>query len=105
VYPREHVDLLILLIQQFLQIFDLRLQRSYSFLQRLGITTRESTAAQLITRFALETNVGALGAAGSDAVATNLLTSAPITGLGDPALTAGATDLDHFHGQDTGHFG
>jgi hypothetical protein len=46
-----------------------------------------------------------LGAAWSDAVATNLFASASITGLGDPALSAGATDLDHFHGQDTGHFG
>lgn len=104
-YPREHVNLLILLVQQILQVFDLCLQGSHSFLQRLGITTGESTAAQLITRFALETNVGALGTAWSDAIATNLFASATITGLGDPALSAGATDLDHFHGQDTGHFG
>lgn len=104
-YPREHVNLLILLIQQILQVFDLCLQGPHSFLQRLGITTGESTAAQLITRFALETNVGALGTAWSDAIAANLFASATITGLGDPALSAGATDLDHFHGQDTGHFG
>ena len=102
--PRENVDLLILFVQKILQIFNLCFQGSYTFLQGLGIATRERAAAQFITRFALEPNIGALGTAWSDAVTTNLFTSATITGLGDPTLSAGTTDLDHFHGQDTGHF-
>lgn len=104
-YPRKHIDLLILLVQQVLQISDFRLQGSHSFLQRFGIATREGPAAQLVARSALETNIGALCAAGSNAIASDLFTSTSVTGLGDPALCAGAADFDHFHGQDTWHFG
>jgi hypothetical protein len=105
VNAREHVDFLILFVQQILEISDLCLEGSHTFLQRFGISTWERAAAQFVACFALETNVGALGTAWSNAIAANLLASATITGLGDPALSAGATNLDHFHGQDTGHFG
>lgn len=104
-YPGQHVDLLILLIQQVLQIFDFGLQGSHSFLQRLGITARERPTAQLVARLALEPNVGTLCAAGTNAIASDLFASASVAGLGNPTLCTGAADLDDFHRQDTRHFG
>lgn len=101
---REHIDLFVLLIQQVLEIPDFRLQRAYSFLQGFGVAARESATTQFIARFALEANVGALSATWSDAVTTDLLASASITGLGNTTLGAVA-DLDHFHRKNSRHFG
>lgn len=103
VYAREHVNLLILLVQQVLQISDFSFQSSHAFLQRFGIATRKGPAAQLVTRSTLKTNIGALCAARANAVTSDLFASTSITSLGNPALSTGATDLDHFHGQDTRH--
>lgn len=103
-YPREHVDLLIFLVQQVLQVSDFGLQSSHTLLQRLGIATREGSAAQFVARFTLETDIGALCAARANTITSDLFASTSITGLSNPALCTGATDLDHFHGQDTRHF-
>lgn len=104
-YPRQDVDLLIFLVQKILQIFDFRLQTADSLFQRFGISSRERSAAQFVASTALEANVGALGAAGSDTVTADLFASASITGLGDAARRTSAANLDHFHGQDTRHVG
>lgn len=103
-YTREHINLLILFIQQVLEIPNFRLQGAHSFLQRLGISTRESTATELVASFAFEADIGALCTTGTDAVATDFLASATITGLGDTTLRA-VPDLDHFHRENSRHVG
>jgi hypothetical protein len=102
-YPGQHVDLLVLFVQQILQILDFCFQGSHTLLERLGVTTRESPAAQFIARSTFETDVGALCTAGTNAIAADFLASASVTGLGDSTGGTGATDLDYFHGQDTRH--
>lgn len=82
----EYVDLFILLIQQILQLSNLSFQSSYLLFQRLCVTSREGSPAQLVACFALETNIRTLRAAWPDPIASDLLASTPITGLGDPIL-------------------
>ena len=96
-YPGQDIDLLVLLVQEILQVLHFCLQGTHALLQRLRITAGKSSAAQLVARSALEAHVGALCTARSNTVAADLLASASVTGLGDPALAAGAADLDHFH--------
>lgn len=100
---RQHIDLLVLLIQQVLQILHLGFQRSHSLLERLRISSGKGATTEFVTGLALETDIGALGATWSNAVAANLLTSAAITGLRNTALRTIA-DLDHFHGENARHF-
>jgi hypothetical protein len=92
----QHVDLLVLLIQQILQFPHFGLQRTYSLLQRFGISTRERSSTELVAGLALEADVGTLRAAGSYAIAAYLLAATAITGLGNPALRT-RPNLDHFH--------
>jgi hypothetical protein len=98
----QHVDLLVLLVQQVLEFADLALELPHALLERLGVSTWEGAAAQLVAGAALEADAGALRAAGSDAIAANLLATAAVAGLSNPALGAGA-HLDNFHGEDAGH--
>ena len=86
VHSREHVDLLILLVEQLLELAHLALQQSHALFQRLGVSARESAAAELVAGLALEANVGALRAAGADAVAPDLLGATSVAGLGDAGL-------------------
>lgn len=101
---RQDIDFLVLLVQQTLQIPDFRFQRSHALLQRFRVSSGKGATAEFVAGFALETDVGALRAAWPNAVATDLFTSAAITGLGDTAL-GGVADLDHFHRKNAGHFG
>lgn len=95
-YPGEHVDLLVLLIEEVLEISHLGLQRAHPILERLCVSSGEGATAEFVAGLALETDVGTLGAARSNAVATDLLASTAIAGLGDTALGAVA-HLDDFH--------
>jgi len=95
---RQHIDLLILFVQQVLQFPHFRLERAYSLLQRLGVSTRECSSTELVARLALEAHVGTLRAAWPDAIAAYLLAAAAITGLGNPALRI-RPNLDHLHRQ------
>lgn len=45
VHLGEHIDLLVLLVQQVLQLPNLRLQGPDAFLERLGVTTGKGSAA------------------------------------------------------------
>lgn len=99
---REHVDLLVLTIQEIFQLLDLRFQGSNSLFQRLGISSRKSSSTQLVACLAFEPHIGALGATRCDAVASNLFAPTSVAGLGNPALGAGS-NLDHFHGQNAWH--
>ena len=101
---REHIYLFILFVQQILEISNFGLQGAHSFLQRLGVSTGEGTATELVAGFAFEADIGALCTTGTDAVATDLLASATITGLGDTTLRA-VPDLDHFHRENSRHVG
>lgn len=103
-HPRQHVDLLILLVQYIFQFSNLRFQRTDPFLQRLGVTSREGPSTQLVARLAFEPDVGTLRAARSDSIASYLFTPTPVTGLSDTTLCACA-DLDHFHGEYAWHRG
>lgn len=103
-YPGQHIDLLILLIQQVLQVPHFGLERPHSFLQRLGVSSGECSAAEFVAGLAFEADVGALRTARSDSVAADLFASASVTGLGNAALGP-AAHLDHFHGENAGHFG
>ena len=100
----EHINLLILLVQQVLQLPHFSLQRAHSLLQGFRISTRKCSSAELIARLALEADVGTLRAAGADPIAAYLLAAAPITGLGNSALRI-RPNLDHFHRQDSRHLG
>lgn len=102
-YPGENVDLLVLFVEEVLQILDLSLQIPHTLLQRFGVSSREGAATQFVARFTFESNIGTLRAAWANTITANLLASASVAGLGDAAL--GAADLDHFHWQDTRHFG
>lgn len=102
--PGQDIDLLVLFIQQRLQVAHFRLQTPHPFLQRLGVASGKRSPAQLVAGLAFEADVGALGATGPDAVATDLFAATSVTGLGDPTLRAVA-DLDHFHRKDSRHRG
>jgi hypothetical protein len=101
---REHVDLLVLFVEQVLELAHFRLQEADSLLERLGVSAREGAPAELVARLALESDVGALGAAGADAVAAYFLGATAVACLGDAGLAVGA-DLDHLHGQNSRHGG
>lgn len=93
---REHIDLLVLFVQQILQFSYFGFETSYSILQRLSVATWESSAAQLVAGFTFEPDVGTLGTSWSDTVTSDLLASASIAGLGNAALR-GAAHPDHLH--------
>ena len=85
---RKHIDLLVLLIEQLLQLADLCLQESYALLERLGVTSGKCATAELVAGLALKTNVGALCATWANAIAAYLLRTASIAGLCDAGLAA-----------------
>lgn len=98
----QHIDLLILLIQQIFQFPDLQLQLAHALLQGLGISPRKGAPAQLVAGAALEADIGTLGTTRSDTIATDLLAAAAVAGLGDSALGTGA-HFDNLHRQDARH--
>lgn len=100
----QHVDLLILLVQQILQLPNLRLQGADALLERLGVASWKGTTAELVAGAAFKANIGALRAARANAIAANLLAAASVAGLGDTALGARA-HLDDLHRQNSWHFG
>ena len=104
VHLGEHVDLLVLLVQQILEFPDLAFQGANPLFQRLGVSAGERASAEFIARAAFEADVGTLRAAGSDAIAANLLAAAAVAGLGDTALRTRA-HLDNLHGEYSGHLG
>jgi hypothetical protein len=104
VHAREHVNLLVLLVEQLLELAHLGLQKPHALLQRLGVASREGAPAELVARLALESDIGALRTARADAVAAYLLGATAVACLGNAGLAVGA-DLDHLHGQDSGHGG
>ncbi len=97
VHLGQHVQLLILLIQQILQFANFSFEGTHSFFKRLGISARERSSTQLVAGLALEADIGALGATRPNAIASYLLTSAAVAGLGNATLGSGS-HLDHFHG-------
>ncbi len=101
-HPGEHVDFLVFLVEQLLQLAHLRLQRAHSLFQGLGVSSGKGATAKLIARLTLKAHVGALCAAGANAVTADLLGAAAIACLSDAGLAIRA-DLDHLHGQDSRH--
>lgn len=83
---REHVDLLVLLVEQFLELAYFGLEDSHALLEGLGVAPGEGATAELVTGLALEADVCALCAAWTDAVAAYLLGAAAVACLGDAAL-------------------
>lgn len=102
--PRKHIDLLILLVEQLLQLADLSFQLSYALLERLGVASGKCATAELVAGLAFESNIGALGATWANAIAAYLLRAAPVAGLCNAGLAA-RPDFDHFHGKYSRHFG
>lgn len=98
----EHVDLLIFLVEQLLELAHFGLQHAHTLLERLGVTPGEGATAELVAGLALESNVGALRAARADAVATYFLGATSVAGLSNAGLAVGA-DFDHFHRQNSRH--
>jgi len=101
---RQHVDLLVLLVQQVLQVAHLSLEHAYALLKRLCISTGKSSSAELVAGLAFEAHVEALGTAWADAVAAYLLGATAVACLGNARLVIGA-NLDHLHGKYTRHVG
>jgi len=101
---REHINLLIFLVEQLLQLAHLCLQESYALLQRLGISSWEGATAQLVAGLAFESDVGALRATGADSVAAYFLGATSVAGLGDAGL-ATLPDFDYLHRQYSRHDG
>lgn len=104
VHSGEHVNFLVLFVEQVLEFADLALELADAFLERLGVAARKGAAAEFVAGAALEADVGALRACRAGAVAANLFAAAPVAGLGDAALRAGA-DFDDLHGKNAGHLG
>jgi len=100
---RQHVDFLIFLVQQILELSNFGFQGTDSLLQRLSVSTRECPSAEFIACLALKAYVGALRAARSDSIASYLLAATAITSLGNPALRI-RPNLDNFHRQYSRHF-
>lgn len=98
----QHVDLLILLIQQVFQFSDFEFERSHSIFERFGISAREGSSTELIAGLAFESDIGALGAAWANAITANLLASASIAGLRNTTLCCIAHP-DDLHGQNARH--
>lgn len=103
-YPREHVNLFVLLVEQLFELACLGLEDPHALLQGLGVAPGEGATAELVAGLALKADIGALCAAGADSVAAYLLGSTSVAGLGDAGLAVGP-DFDHFHGQNAGHGG
>lgn len=82
----EHVDFLVLFVQQVLEITHLGFQDAHALFQTLGVASGKCAATELIAGAALEANVGTLGAAGANTVASYFFASASVTGLGDATL-------------------
>lgn len=99
---RQHVDLLIFLVEQLLELAYFGLEHAHALLERLGVSSREGAAAELVAGLALESNIGALRAAWADAVAAYFLGATSVACLSNAGLAVGA-DLDHFHGQNSRH--
>ena len=76
-YFGEHVNLLVLFIQQVFQFPHFSLQCPHPILQRLGVSAWKGPPTQLIAGLALESDIGTLGTTWSDTVATNLLAPTP----------------------------
>ncbi len=102
VHGGEHVNLFVLFVEQVLELADLALELADALLERLGVAARKGAAAELVAGAALEADVCALRACRAGAVAANLFAAAPVAGLSDAALGAGA-DLDDLHGEYAGH--
>jgi len=102
--PREHINLLVLLTEQLLQLANLPFQQTHSLLERLGVTPGKRSATELIAGLAFETDIGALCATRADAVAADLLGATSIACLCDAGLATGP-NLDHFHRQYSRHDG
>ena len=100
----QHVDFLVLLVQQVLEFANLGFQSAHPFLQRLCVTSRKGTTAQFVASLALKADVQTLCATWADTVASDFLGATSVASLSDAGLGAGA-DLDHFHGQDAWHDG
>jgi hypothetical protein len=83
----EHIDFLILLIEERLEFSDLGLQASYSLLQRFGVSTRKGSPTELVARLAFEADVDALCAA-PDCSISILESKHPYEVLRSNAITA-----------------
>lgn len=92
----EDINLLVLHVQQDLHVLHLRFEQADALFQGFGVSSGKRSPAQLVAGFALKPDIGALRAAGADAVTADLLASASITRLSDPALRAGP-ELNYFH--------
>lgn len=75
VHPRQHVDLLVLVVQEVLEITDFGLKRPYTLLQRLCVAPGEGSPTQLIARPTLEPDIGTLRARRPYAITPNFLFS------------------------------
>lgn len=103
-HGREHVNLLVLFVEQILELSDFGLELADTLLKRLGIASRKRSSAEFVAGTAFEANVGALGARGPDTIAANLFATTAITSLSDTALSTGA-DFDNLHGKYSRHLG
>lgn len=101
---RKHIDLLVFLVKQLLQLSDLSFQLSHTLLKRLCVAPGECATTELVAGFALEANIGALCATWANAVAAYLLGTASVAGLCYAGLTA-RPDFDYFHRQYSRHVG
>lgn len=102
--PREHINLLIFLVQEILQLPNFALECSHSLLKRLGVTPGESSPAELVACLAFEANVGALRTARPDTVTPDFFAPASITCLRYSALRA-RSNPNNFHGEYARHIG
>ena len=93
---REHVNLLILLVQQILQLSYFSFQTSNAIFQGLCVPSWKCSATQLVAGFAFEADIGTLGTAWSNAVTPDLLAPTPIAGLCNPTLGT-APHSNHLH--------
>lgn len=100
----QDIDFLLLLLQQILQLPHFGLQAPHSLLQALRVSPGEGPATELVTRPALEADIGALRTARSDSIAADFLAPTSITSLGYPTLRIRA-DFDDFHGKYARHRG
>lgn len=98
----KHIDLLVFLVEQLLQLADLSFKQPHALFERLCITSWERPSTELVASLAFKANVGALCAAWANAIAAYLLRAASVAGLCDAGLAARA-DLDNFHRQYTRH--
>lgn len=92
----QHIDLFVFLVQEIFQVTDLCLQCSNSLFEAFRITSGKGPPAELIAGAAFEANIGTLRTGWPDAIASYLLASAAVAGLGDAALRT-AAHLNYFH--------